>query len=137
MSYSQSYWPQAQVSPPGQPVMAPQMPGVAPMSGGGLSGMQPLGAQAIPLLSMYLQEQRMRGQKPADTGPGFFSRAGDWINEHILGGPSPGNSAAPVGAVQQTPLPPLAQSAPLLDPLAQSALMSTATYGALPIVGGT
>lgn len=130
------YWQPAQVTPAGQPVMAPQMPGVAPMSGGGMTGLQPPGSQTIPLLSMYLQEQRMRGQKPGDTGPSFFSRAGDWINEHLLGGPSPGNSAAPLGAVTQTPLPPLAQASPLLDPLAQSVLTSGATYGALPIVGG-
>lgn len=135
MSYS-SYFAPAQVTPAGQPVMAPQMPGVAPMPSGGMTGLQQPGSQTIPLLSMYLQEQRMRGQKPGDSGSGFFSRAGDWINEHLLGGPSPGNSAAPLMPVTQTPLPPLAQSAPLLDPLAQSMLTSTATYGALPIVGG-
>ena len=136
---SGSYWAPAQVTQPGQAVGGQAMP----LSGSSVHGM-PQGQSAlsgmVPLISMYMNEQRQKhAMNPnAPQEPGVMSQIGDWINQNIFGGPSPGNSAAPVMPVQQQPLPPPQmpmQQAPMIDPMEQSVLTNAMTYGGVPMGG--
>ena len=114
-----------------------------PLAGSSVHGM-PQGQSAlsgmIPLISMYMNEQRQKKlmDPNAPQDPGVLSQVGDWINQHILGGPSPGNSAAPLMPVQQQPLPPPQmpmQQSPMLDPMSQSVLTNAMSYGGVPMGG--